>query len=220
MSEKKSPIRVLLVDDHYIIRQGIAALLDNQPTLQVVGQADSGKEALEFLANNPADVVLMDIDMPGMSGIETTEHITRDYPDTKVLVLSIHDEEKFIAKVSQAGAHGYMLKNISKEHLIQGVEMVASGQYYFSREVLEIMMNHLSTADHHDDDFPSKRVVFTPREMDVIRLINAGRSNADIAEELFISTRTVDTHRRNILQKVGVTNSAALIRYVTELNLV
>lgn len=223
MSEQKNPerIRVLLVDDHYIIRQGIASLLESSERIHVVGQADSGPAALDFIAKQRVDVVLMDIDMPGMSGVEVTEYIVEHHPQTRVLVLSIHDEEKFIAKVSQAGAHGYMLKNISKEHLLQAIEMVAQGQYYFSREVLEIMMNNLASSDGEDDDeIPSKRVVFTPREMDVIRLIAAGRSNAEIAEQLYISTRTVDTHRRNILQKVGVTNAAALVRYVTEQNLI
>ncbi|PIQ14828.1 MAG: DNA-binding response regulator [Flavobacteriales bacterium CG18_big_fil_WC_8_21_14_2_50_32_9] len=212
-------IKVLLVDDHSIIRNGIKLMLKKNTTIKVVAEANSGVEAIDYLEKNAQDidVVLMDIDMPGLNGIDTTKVITKEYKNINVLALSMHIEEKYIKEMLDAGAAGYILKQASIEELNQAVENVAQGKKYFSNEVSTTMINALM----HNGKGNEKDVinVLSAREKEVLSLIALGKTNKEVGEKLFISARTVESHRRKIMEKLELNNTAELIRYAIENNM-
>lgn len=217
-----NPIRVLLVDDHKMIRDGIRALLDDVAEIQVVDEADNGKEALDLIRAGELkpDIVVMDVRMPEMSGIEATRIISEEFPDLPVLSLSMHDEVEYISKMLQAGAHGYMLKNAGKQELVMAIKKVATGEKYFSSEVSYAMMMNYIAGDGKKDRGPRDNVQLTKREEEIIKLIASEMTNQEIADKLSISLRTVDTHRRNLLQKLGVKNTAGLVRFAIQQRLI
>jgi len=215
-------ITVLIVDDHKIIRDGIKSLLQDVENIKILGEASNGLEAIEFFKNQPTDVVIMDIRMPEMSGIETTKYLTENYPGVKVLALTMHDEEAFIYKMLNAGASGYLLKNVGKEEFVTAINKIYKGENYFSLDMATKMITNLmfakpnDTAEHVEDN----DMQLTKREIEVIKLIAEGLTSQDIADKLFISPRTVDTHRRNLLQKLNVKNTAELIKFAIKHNIV
>ncbi len=215
-------ITVLIVDDHKIIRDGIKSLLKDVENIKIVGEASNGQEAIDFFKKQPTDVVIMDIRMPEMSGIETTKYLTEHYPGVKILALTMHDEEAFISKMLQAGASGYLLKNVGKEEFITAINKIYKGENYFSLDVATKMMTKFMSSKPSDDDEPieNENLQLTKREIEVIKLIAEGYTSHDIAEKLFISPRTVDTHRRNLLQKLNVKNTAELIKFAIKHNIV
>ncbi len=216
-------ITVLIVDDHKIIRDGIKSLLEDVPNIKIIGEASNGVEAIEFFKNQFAEVVIMDIRMPEMSGIETTKYLTENYPNVKILALTMHDEEAFISKMLQAGASGYLLKNVGKEEFVTAIQKIFKGENYFSLEVATKMMTKFMPNKNNDDIDINKdndNSQLTKREIEVIKLIAEGLTSQDIADKLFISPRTVDTHRRNLLQKLNVKNTAELIKYAIKHNIV
>ncbi|MCC6839530.1 MAG: response regulator transcription factor [Flavobacteriales bacterium] len=204
---------LLLVDDQSIILDGLEALLAHEPDVQVVGRATSGAEAVERAKELFPDVVLMDISMPGMDGIEATKALLKCCTDTRVLVLSMYDHPDLVREIMEAGARGYVLKNVGKEELGLALRAVAAGDRYIGRDVQEAM--------DHDHRFQDRAGatgcnVLTKREQEVVKLICREYSTAEIAEMLFLSPQTVDTHRKNILQKLAVKNSAGLVKYAME----
>jgi len=215
-------ITVLIVDDHKIIRDGIKSLLQDVENIKILGEASNGLEAIEFFKNQPTDVVIMDIRMPEMSGIETTKYLTENYPGVKVLALTMHDEEAFIYKMLNAGASGYLLKNVGKEEFVTAINKIYKGENYFSLDMATKMITNMmfakpnDTSEHVEDD----DMQLTKREIEVIKLIAEGLTSQDIADKLFISPRTVDTHRRNLLQKLNVKNTAELIKFAIKHNIV
>jgi DNA-binding NarL/FixJ family response regulator len=215
-------ITVLIVDDHKIIRDGIKSLLEDVENIKILGEASNGLEAIEFFKNQPTDVVIMDIRMPEMSGIETTKYLTENYPGVKVLALTMHDEEAFIYKMLNAGASGYLLKNVGKEEFVTAINKIYKGENYFSLDMATKMITNMmfakpnDKAEHVEDD----DMQLTKREIEVIKLIAEGLTSQDIADKLFISPRTVDTHRRNLLQKLNVKNTAELIKFAIKHNIV
>lgn len=215
-------ITVLIVDDHKIIRDGIKSLLEDAPNIQIVGEASNGLEAIEFFKNQPTDIVIMDIRMPEMGGIETTKFLTENYPGVKILALTMHDEEAFISKMLHAGASGYLLKNVGKEEFITAIHKIYKGENYFSLDVATKMMTKFMSSKPVEDDevVEDDDLQLTKREIEVIKLIAEGLTSQDIADKLFISPRTVDTHRRNLLQKLNVKNTAELIKYAIKHNIV
>ncbi|GIV44185.1 MAG: DNA-binding response regulator [Bacteroidia bacterium] len=218
-----NPIRVLIVDDHKIIRDGIKSLLEDAQNIEIVGEASNGLEAIEFFKKQPTDVVIMDIRMPEMGGIETTKFLTENYPNVKILALTMHDEEAFISKMLHAGASGYLLKNVGKEEFITAINKIYKGENYFSLEVATKMMTKFMSSkfnNNQDDDLQDSDLQLTKREIEVIKLIAEGLTSQDIADKLFISPRTVDTHRRNLLQKLNVKNTAELIKFAIKHNIV
>lgn len=212
-------IRILLVDDHSIIRNGIKLMLKKNATIKIVAEANSGIEAIDFLEKNAQDidVVLMDIDMPGLNGIDTTKVITKEYKNIKVLALSMHIEEKYITEMLGAGAIGYILKQASIEELNQAIETIAQGKKYYSNEVSTTMINALM----HNGKANKKDTinVLSEREKEVLSLIALGETNKEVGEKLFISARTVESHRRKIMEKLEMKNTAELIRYAIENNM-
>jgi DNA-binding NarL/FixJ family response regulator len=217
-------INVFLVDDHEIIRDGIKSLIGSHDLITVVGEAGSGKDALKLIKKKSVDIVLMDIQMPEMNGIETTEKLLKKSPKLKVIALSMHNEEAYILRMLRIGAMGYLLKESGRDELIKGIETVFYGQQYLSNMVSMKLINRFiqeeipSTEEESTDD--SLKNIFTQREFEVLQLLTTGATSQEISEQLNISRRTVDTHRRNLFQKARVKNSAGLVNFAFEKGLV
>ncbi len=212
-------ISIMIVDDHQLIRDGITTRLSSLPYINIIGQADNGKNALEKLKTIHPDIILMDIEMPIMNGFEATQKIASLYPSIKILILSTYDEKSIILKVLKEGASGYILKNIKIEELVQAIETVMSGEQYFSNEI------SLALAKPSADDFLQKPLQkinnpLSNRELEVLQQISLGLSNTQISKELFISAKTVNTHRTNLMKKLDVHNVAELIRTAIQLQLI
>ena len=207
-------IKVLLVDDHQIILDGVKSLLEGTPDIDVVALANNGHEALNTLDILSIDIVLMDIDMPNLNGIDATKQISAKFKDVKVIMLTMHNESSMINNLIDIGASGYLLKNSSKEELLDAIYKVFKGEKYFSTEVTMSLLNK------NQSKSSSSKVDFTKRELDVIKLLVDGHTNKEVGDKLFISHRTVDTHRTNIMKKVGVNNVAGLISFAIKNGLV
>ncbi|PJA07351.1 MAG: DNA-binding response regulator [Flavobacteriales bacterium CG_4_10_14_0_2_um_filter_32_8] len=209
-------IKLLLADDHQMIRNGIKLMLKKNVEFEVVAEASSGEEVISYLERNAArvDVILMDINMPGMGGIEATEIITKKYSTIKVLALTMHSEETFITSMMKVGALGYILKEADTNELIMAINTVALGKKYYSNEVSVAMINALMSKDN------SQGTDLSDREIEVLKYIAAGDTNKEAGEKLFISPRTVETHRRNILSKLDVKNTAEMIKYAYQHQLI
>ena len=204
-------IKVLLVDDHQIIRDGIRSLLSYAEGIEVVGECSYGLEAISCAVSEKPDVILMDINMPKINGIDATKKIITNNPDSKILVLTVHDELAYISKMLHAGSLGYVLKTTNKAELITAIKSVSKGEKYFSPEVTETMLSRF--IDSHKSDSDAEEKELTIREIEVLVLISTELTNAEIGEKLFISTRTVDAHRRSLLSKLGARNTAGLVAY-------
>jgi len=205
-------VRIILADDHEMVREGIRALLRHNKDICIVGEADTGHEVLELLDHQKADLVLMDINMPGLNGIKATEAVKKSYPDVKVLALSMHNDDAHIISMLEAGASGYILKASNKEILNKAIEQVSSNKTFFPPEVAQtVLQRHLK-----QKNASSSQAALTPREKEVLYWIAEGLTNSEIAEKLFISKRTADAHRRNLLEKLNAKNTAGLVRYAVE----
>ena len=198
-------IKVLLTDDHQIIIDGLKSLLKNSDEIVVAAEANNGREALRILGLLSIDVLLMDIDMPVMNGIEALKEIRKQFRDVKVIILSMHNEAGMIKSLIDLGANGYLLKSCSQDELIGAIRKVASGQSYFSTNVTLALLKPANPEQ--------KNEILTDRETEILKLIAAGFSNKEIGDQLFISHRTVDTHRTNLMKKLDVNNIAGLISY-------
>lgn len=211
-------ITLLLVDDHKIIRDGLKALLSGEEDLEIVGECSDGEEVLEFVDKEQVDVILMDINMPKMNGIEATRIVVEAYPDVKVIALTMHNEDSYISKILKAGASGYVLKNTGREGLVNAIFKVHTEGNYFTEEVASIMMHKYMKKNTQTK--PTNILVsledLTKREIEILRMIAEEKTNNEIAKELFISPRTVDTHRRNLLQKLAVKNTAGLVKFAIQ----
>lgn len=211
-------VRLILVDDHRIFRSGMRSLLEDEEDIDVVGEADDEANLFALLQKLPADVVLMDINLKESSGIGATERIAREYPDVMVLGLTMHEEGSTIEQMMDAGAKGYVFKNAEEEELLDGIRTVAQGELYFSHAASDHLIRHLREREKGSQNGESE--VLSDRELQVLRLIAHEYTNADIAEALELSPKTVDGHRRNLFQKLGVRNSAGLVRIAMEKGLV
>ncbi len=209
-------INVLVVDDHKIVRDGILSLLQDEDEISVIAQAENGKDALEKIPKVSPQLVLMDINMPVMNGIDCTREITRIYPEVKVLALTMLNELEHIKNMLGAGAKGYLLKSSGKEELVMAIKKVMSGQNYFSDEVKDLIMLEMVKKKTSPGKIIGEKVPLTSRELDILELILQELTNQEIAEKLFISVRTVDAHRRNLLEKTGARNTAGLVKFALE----
>jgi len=210
-------IKILIADDHKVFREGIASILEEQDHFFIAGQAENGNEVLTLLEKESVDVILMDISMGETSGIDTTKKVLEKYPEIKVLVLSMHNESDYIINVINEGACGYLLKDCGSIELIKAINEVHKGNIYYSQEVAGIMAKYISNKNKRKQNSDIK---LTNRESEILKLIANEYTNPEIAAELFISIRTVDTHRRNILEKLGVKNTAGLVKYAMKSGLV
>lgn len=202
---------MIIVDDHEIVRQGIRMSLDRVNTnISIVAEASNGQEALDLISQNDLDLIITDISMPKMSGLELTKEIRKKHPHVNVLILSTHNEEKYILSSFEAGALGYLPKDAPVDQIILAIETVVSGEIFYTPEVAKT----LAIASIKGKS-PSKKAL-TEREKEILELIVKGQTNKEIASNLFISIRTVDVHRRNIMQKLEVNNTAELVRITLE----
>ena len=200
-------IRVLLVDDHHIVREGIRSSLQEHPEFLVVGEATNGKAAIDKAQELSPHVILMDINMPVMSGAESTKIIRDRFPKIKVIALTVHDNEEYVREILSSGAQGYLLKNTTPEQIAFAIKSVAQGDACFSPSVSRMMLEQFKV-----ETKPVLEKTITPREKEVLSLIVSGNSNKEIALHLNISVRTVETHRAQLLKKLGARNSMELCR--------
>ncbi|MCG8574507.1 MAG: response regulator transcription factor [Flavobacteriales bacterium] len=205
--------RILLVDDHQLIIDGIRGFLENEEDLQVVGEANSGEEAIRLTQVLEPHLILMDIEMPEVSGIQASEEIKRNYPEVKIIIISMHNEKQLIKKLIAKGIDGYLLKNSEKSEVINAIRHVFEVGPYFSEEVNNALQSSAQTNEtltQNTGDFSLAHL--TERELEVLKQVANGYTNKEIGERLNISHRTVDTHRTNLMKKLDVTNVAGLIK--------
>jgi two-component system, NarL family, response regulator NreC len=205
-------LRILLADDHIVMRTGLRALLERQPNLEVVGESENGRETVALAASLRPDVVVMDLGMPVLNGIEATETIVTQFPSTAVVILSMHADESYVMRALKAGARGYLLKDSAAADLIGAIYAVSLGKSFFSPKVSRILaedyvrfLKQKGAVDTYD--------LLTSREREILQLVAEGKSNKEVATSLNISPYTVETHRSHILQKLNLHNSAELVLY-------
>jgi two-component system, NarL family, nitrate/nitrite response regulator NarL len=204
-------IKIMIADDHQMFIDGIKALLLTNKGYLIVGEAKNGKQVLDVLGNIETDIILMDVNMPVLDGIETTKQVIKKYPKVKVLMLTMFNTRDYIEKVLKAGAHGYILKNTGKEELQEAISKLMEGESYFSKEVTEKIMQGLQRIKETQND--PMNIELTEREKDVLKWIVEELTTLEIAEKLFISHHTVETHRKNLVSKLNVKNTAGLVKY-------
>lgn len=214
-------IKILFADDHGIVRDGLRALLKSDPGISIVGEARDGEQAVHMTTRLRPDIAILDISMPKLNGIEATRIIKRDSPQTKVLILTIHEKEEFIYEMIQAGAGGYVLKNAEKKEIFAAVRALAAGETYFSPCVSKLLIDGVIKRTMEQ---PAPRTngarQLTTREIEILRHIAEGRTSREIADTLHISFRTVNSHRTNLMQKLDIHDTAGLVRYAIQTNLV
>jgi two-component system response regulator NreC len=206
------PIRIILADDHTVMRSGLRLLLERQPNLQVVGEASDGKQAVDLAAAQKPDVVIMDIAMPHLNGVEAARQIAQRNPQTAIAILSMHSDESYVIRSLKAGARAYLLKDSAEADLIEAIRAITEGKSFFSPAVRKLLkedyMHQLAEVGAEDT-----YELLTPREREVLQLVAEGKSNKDVANLLNLSLYTVETHRTHILQKLNLHSVPELILY-------
>ena len=207
-------IRIIITDDHKIIRDGIKAMLGEEASLQIVAEAVNGKDLQAILSTTEADVILMDIQMPEMDGLEATRFVAEHYPSVRVLALSMVNDQKQIQEIMKAGALGYLLKTTGKQELIHAIKTVAQGGKYISTEIAMSLLDTMPPQGSSKINYEVKNSTdLSDREIEVLALIAQGLTNSEISERLFVSRRTIESHRQNLLEKTHCNNTATLIKY-------
>ncbi|MBL3658869.1 response regulator transcription factor [Fulvivirga sediminis] len=211
------PTRILIVDDHKVVRDGVAMYLEDNPSYEIVGLLASGKEAIDAVEKNDLDLVIIDINMDEMDGIETTRKVMDINPNIKVLALTMHNDYQHIKAMMDAGARGYVLKSCDEVEMRSAIETILNDDIYYSSEVGQTVMNNLAKKKNKISGDASTPL--TPREKEIYKLILEEYSNQEIADKLFISVRTVEVHKRNLLEKTGAKNSTGLVLFAIKNNL-
>lgn len=212
--------RILIVDDHKLFREGLNFVLSQIEGFKVVGEASNGKDFLEMIDQIETDVVLMDISMPGLDGIESTSRAIAKHPNLKVIALTMFCDEEYYYKMIQAGVSGYILKESGKDELANAINTVLRGENYFSQKLLRNIIINLNQVKNFKGSVLKQEVKLTPRETEILKLICQGLSNTEISEKISLSLRTVEGHKSNLINKTGVRNSVSLVMYALKNNLV
>jgi two-component system, NarL family, nitrate/nitrite response regulator NarL len=216
-------VNVVLVDDHVLVRDGIKYMLESEATLSVIAEASDGAEALEVIASQNPDLLIIDIRMPHKTGIEVVEEVRKTNSKLKIIILSMHESEEYVLKSVKAGADGYLLKGSSKEEFLKAIHMVLTGGKYFTGEISSILINQLSNVKEKQPEviksLPAEMTV-TKREKEILTLLFSGKGNKEIADSLNISKRTAEVHRFNLMKKLGVKNLIELSKVVNEYALI
>jgi DNA-binding NarL/FixJ family response regulator len=211
-AKSRKQVRVLLVDDHAILREGVHALLAREPDILVVGEAADGQEALEQVPRLKPDVVIMDIVMPNMNGLEATRLITERHPESKVLILSMYDDHEYVVQIIQAGASGYVLKRVVTEDLVRAIREVNAGESFLYPPIAaKLIGDYLRVTKGERSDVPGEPL--TAREREILKLIADGHTNQAIAGQLGLSRKTVDSHRANAMRKLDLHDVTELVKY-------
>lgn len=207
-------LRLLIADDHSMFADGIESILANESDIDVVGKCPDGNSVFEFLKEKTVDLILLDVNLPDMSGIEVSKKLNREYPDIKILAVSMFNEESFVTEILQHGASGYILKNTGKTELLKAIQTVNNGQSYFSKEVTQTIMGSLMK-NKNATKKPTKLKI-SRREKEVLQLIMQEFTTQEIADKLFVSVKTVESHRGSLLTKLQARNTAGLVRIAME----
>ena len=210
-------IRVLIADDHAIVRTGLRALLDSEPTMKLVGEATGGYEAIELAGKSNADILVLDISMPDLDGISVTKKIKSQFPDLRILILTVHEDEALLREAIRVGAAGYVLKRAAETELISAIRAIMGGVLYVDPSMVRVL---LSDEIKPTATLPESVEPLTHREKEILKLIAQGYTNRQTAEELNISTRTVEGHRANLVAKLGLRSRVELVRYAREQGLI
>nr|WP_319775882.1 response regulator transcription factor [uncultured Sphaerochaeta sp.] len=204
-------IKILLAEDHKIVREGLRSLLEKEPGFDVVGEAENGRKAVQLASRLNPDVIIMDISMPDLNGIEAARQILRDNQNVRVLALSMHSDKRFVADILKAGASGYLLKDGAFEELAGAIRAVANGQTYLSPAIAgAVIQDYLRRISEPDQ---SVFALLTPREREILQLLSEGKSTKEIASCLTVSVKTIETHRRRIMEKLDIHTIAELTKY-------
>jgi len=202
-------LKVMIVDDHPVVRKGLQMCLARQDRIKIVGEACDGDEALRKARELAPDIILMDISMPGMNGLAVTELLRKEVPNVKVLILTMHNNREYIFRIIQAGAHGYVSKGAAPDELVRAIQAVCDGEPFFSPEVARAALSQFVSSGGKKEPFAQ----LTQREREVLALIADGQSNKEIANQLGIGVRTIETHRERIMRKLGIHTIAGLTRF-------
>lgn len=206
--------RIILVEDHQIVRDGIKALLQDAPGIVITGEAASGQELMSLLNTQGADLIIMDISLPDVSGIDLTKSLAESNPGIKVLILSMHTGEDFIFNAIKAGAKGYLPKNTTRKELLDAINAIANNEEYFSESISNIILkNYIQKAKNGGKEPQANDEKLTGREIEILKLFAGGMSNQEIADKLFISIRTVESHKNHIMQKLELNSTVDLIKF-------
>jgi DNA-binding NarL/FixJ family response regulator len=215
--EKRARLRLLLADDHRLVRSGFRSLLTGNPLVEVVAEADDGRQALEQIERHRPDVVIMDIGMPNLNGIDALVRIKKDFPDTKVLIVSMHSDEEYIVQALRAGASGYVLKDAAVTELELAVTSVASGRTFLGPSISpHVISKYIQGV--RDRQSPAEQL--TQRQREILQGIAEGKSTKEIAHDLKISAKTVETHRSHLMERLGIHEVAGLVRYAIRYGLI
>ena len=206
-------IRVLLADDHTIVRQGLRALLEAEPDIAIVGEAESGRQAVQLAQKLTPDVIVMDIAMPNLNGLEAARQITKEVPVAKLLILSSYNDDEYVHQVTEAGATGYLLKQTAAADLIKAVREVRRGNAFFSPAIAKRLAERYRNAFQNGTTLKKQNNLLTLREAEILQLIAEGRTNKQIAAVLFLSVKTVEKHRQMMMDKLNIHDIAGLTRY-------
>lgn len=214
-------IRLLIADDHTIVRQGLTKLLEGEPGVEVVGEATDGRDAVAKAMDLMPDIVLMDLSMPGLHGLEATRQISKRLPKTRVLILSMHKNEAYVREALQAGASGFILKDSASEEVMTAIRSVSRGDSYLSPSISRVVIeDYLRLNTSTTTGAKSLYETLTVREREIFQLLAEGLKNQEIAERLHVSVKTVETHRAHIMEKLNLNNIAELVKYSIEIGIV
>lgn len=208
-----SKIKVIIVDDHQLFREGIRSIFADHESITFIGEASSAEELFELLKELQPHIVLMDISLPGENGLEAISKCKKRYPNIRFIVLTMHDDGQYVVKAVRSGAYGYLLKNADEKELTEAIETVFKEKKYFNQEISQLMVGNMALEGN-----ANKKL--SDREMEILNLVSEGKTTKEIATDLFVSTRTVETHRVNMMKKLGVQNTAELIKKAVKLRLI
>ncbi|MBU2649561.1 MAG: response regulator transcription factor [Bacteroidetes bacterium] len=203
-------IKILIADDHQLFREGLVNLLADSTGIEVIAEAQDGKETITLAKKFKPDIVIMDIGMPIMNGLQATTALQKDHPEIKVIALSMHSDRDYIKSMLEAGASGYLFKNCSYHQLIEAIKSVYSGKKYLSDDITEVVINDYL---HHESDVTPSDTVLSERESEILKLYAEGKSSREIADLLFVSVKTIGTHKQNILNKLGLKTIPDMVKY-------
>ncbi|MBX7150245.1 response regulator transcription factor [bacterium] len=211
-------ITILLADDHPIVRSGLRSLLSSQPEFEIIGEAENGEEAIEAIKRLKPAIALLDISMPKLSGTEAAKIISQKYSHTKVIILTMIEEEAYIGKVIEAGAYAYLLKDSGNDEIIKAIHRVVQGEKYFSQSAYDLIGRQFSKKNIKSKDVENDNVIntLTAREKEILGLIAEGLNSQQIAKKLFLSPRTIETHRSNLMHKLRIHTATGLVRFAIE----